>query len=169
MAEEDPYNFEDLAYDSDYDSGFGTKSIVIDGDERLVHNTNNLPVLFGAYMLLKNADQPRNSREELYYHILKDNNHNLQSLLAVFERQYGQIFYEVEMIDSRQQNEIGERRLVEAAFNQGQIPTLDQTGRGLIAEEEQDRRDYHYSQMFVALADIALEQEPDYDLSLFCR
>lgn len=173
MAEQD-YPCEEkleefVPFDSEHVTEFGTLTIMVNGQVIEVHDTNNLHVLLSAYFKLRNNERPSNFNQELYYHILRDNNYNLNGYLANLERYEPGLLFELERIDWMLREEESNRRHLRQKMESGDIPRLGGTGPTGPTEQQAIKRAYYFSQAFDALADMALADGPDYDIDHFLR
>lgn len=158
-----------IPYNPENDSGLGSKTVRLGDSEVIIHETSNLPILFGAFMKLRSSSEPSNPLENLYYEIVKNNDSNIQNLITEFIDSQPELFAELEAIYQSHEEEALLRKQARERFDQGSIPTIEVSKKGLPDETEVARRQYYYSQMFDTLADLAKSNNPAYDLTVICR
>ena len=159
-----------VAYNLEYATGHGTRTIKFEGEELLVHETNNFPELFQAYINRRRMEEPRDLKEIAYFAEVADPANKITDIMQLFHKREIDLFEELSRIMREREDEYENRQVVYMAQSAGgeRLDLKDLLGKHA-SEEEQDWRAYYYSKGFDAMADIALELDPNYDIQVFCR
>jgi hypothetical protein len=168
MTEQAERNQPVPAFNPEHQTGFGMKQISIEGQEMIVHDTNNFAVVFESFLRYRAGDTPRHFLELQYIAELAKPEHRIDYVMRIFVEQHPELFQQLVDIMYDRETEYDNRQKIYLATAGGN-PKLQNLHGPAPSKEEHDRRGYYYSKAFDALADIAMELDADYDTEFFCR
>ncbi|MGH7157241.1 MAG: hypothetical protein ACREGG_03990 [Candidatus Saccharimonadales bacterium] len=148
----------------------GNKQVVIDGEEKTVHFTNNFWTKFASYNRLEaRGEEPQSGIDKAYKEEF-DRVH-LHEILETFRQQYPGLYQKLEEITDRwaeiqlqRQQEIEQARVQygdDSPEYRGAVNQLPYEPR-LMAE-----KDYYFSMAYDGVVPIAKNTDPDFDLNFF--
>lgn len=160
-----------VPFNAGHDSGLvpNQRQIVVNGREITVHETSNLPLLYETYLHKRQGETPRNVSETIYDRSLAEENKIFPKIVRLMAWRHDKLLERLNDISFDREQEYQARlRIAERSEQKLPNPQKDKD-LALHSEEVKAYRDYYYSQAFDAMAEIAIEINPSYDIRLLCR
>ncbi|MBA3757965.1 hypothetical protein H0X09_03860 [Candidatus Saccharibacteria bacterium] len=161
--------FQEVPFNPDNDTGFGTITVIINGEEKTVHETNNLIVLFESFLFQRAGKTPGNPQELAYYHALAFEDKIFPSIVSRFVQRHNELFEVLANISYEREKEVQARQNIRESERTSKTPHPDDLAARFPPEKNKQLRDYYLSQVFDAMVPIANEIDPNYNPKNLCR
>jgi hypothetical protein len=148
----------------------GEKKIVIYGEEKTVHFTNNFWTKFASYnRLVARGEEPQSGIDKAYKEEFESV--RLPEILETFKQRYPGLYGKMEEITDRwadiQRQHHQEIEQARSQFGENSQEYRDALNRHPYEPELMAEKDYYFSMAYDGVVPIAKNLDPDFDLRFF--
>jgi hypothetical protein len=160
---------EEIPFNPDNEAS-GDRKIVINGEEKIVHFTNNFWTTFASYTRLVERGKEAQSGIDKAYKEEFDRL-NVQEIFEQFGQQYPALYRKMEEINDRwaeiQRQRQVEIRQAKAEYGESSLQHRQAESRLIYEPELMAEKDYYFSMAYDGIVPIAKNINPNFDTGFF--